>query len=283
MTSQPRLLLAMSLCLAALGLAGGAFAADKGPGACCVNVQDMSRVDYAGAGKVNVGDGFVANNRDDAAGGPGGRSRNLGSLSGIGSTNELGRAGFTGGPGNPPSPGFAGGVTVAVGDVDSQSPPSGRITGVAVDPSGTAAGGTATGGNAEGGRHFNGVVNRVAQGKADDTGEGATAHVGGANAPGQDSYYGTGVYKSTDGGQTWQQGHDTGALRSLSNGNAAAGNAAAGGANGGVWKTTNILTATPPATTPPAATDSRAGVGVLKSMDGGNTWAGRTTGPAFKK
>lgn len=284
MTRQLSLLFALSLCLASVGPVGTpvAVAADQGPGACCVYVQDLSQTRYAGAGKLNVGDGFVASNRDDAPGGPGGKSRNLGSLSGIGSTNELGRAGFAGGSGNPSAPGFPGGVRVAVGDVDgaggTPQGTSGRLTGVAVDPSDP--GGNAAGGAPAGERHFNGVVSRVSQGKVDDAGDGNTVYVGGANggvwkttdgganAPGQDTYYGTGVYKSTDGGQTWQQGHNTGALRSVSNGNAAA----AGGANGGVWKTTNFLTATPSIGPAAPATDSRPGVGVLKSMDGGRSF-----------
>lgn len=261
-----------------------------------------------GAGKVNVTDGFATGNRDSAGAlqpskqrfadlppaskPPGG---NLRSLSGVGSSNELGRAqlGAAGGgapvvdpgkpnvvyvggsrhaagngnlqigdptsatidPAGPYAPRFQGGVRVAVGDVDNTGGGvTGRITGVAVDPSGNT-------------RHFNGVVDRFdaggrGQGQQDaEAGDGNTIYV---------STAGGGVWKTKDGGGTFG-GHNTGALRNLSNNNMPA----ASGANGGVWKTTNFLTATP---TPGTSTDSRAGVGVLKSTDGGRTF--NQAGPA---
>lgn len=106
----------------------------------------------------------------------------LGSLQGIGSTQDLNR------------------------------PASGRIGGIAVDPS-----------DPSGARHFNGVPSRVSQGDSDKP----------ASKPGDSS--GNTVY--------------------------------VGSANGGVWKTTNGGTAT-----------NNAGVGFLRSMDGGKTWAAPATG-----
>lgn len=272
-----------------------------------------------GAGKVNVADGLATGNRDNAqgaakAGGqrfadvppmakppgakpPGG---NLRSLSGVGSSSELGRAqlGAAGGsapvvdpgkpnvayvggsrhaagngnlqisdptgatidPAGPYAPRFQGGVRVAVGDVgNTGGGVTGRVTGVAVDPSDPS-------GNT---RHFNGVVDRFdaggrGQGQQDaEAGDGNTIYVGTA---------GGGAWKTENAGASGPLGgHNAGALRNVANSNMPA----ASGANGGVWKTTNFLTATP---TPGTSTDSRAGLGVPKSMDGGRTF--NQAGPA---
>jgi hypothetical protein len=104
-----------------------------------------------------------------------GSGSGLGSLHGIGSTQDLNR------------------------------PVSGRVTGIAVDPS-----------DSSSPRQFNGVVNRISQGDSDKP----------AAKPGDPS--GNTVY--------------------------------VGSASGGVWKTTNGGTAS-----------NNAGVGFLRSMDGGRT------------
>lgn len=116
----------------------------------------------------------------------------LGSLTGIGSTQDLNR------------------------------PSSGRVTGIAVDPSDPSAP-----------RPFNGVVNRISQGDDSKTSDptGNTIYVGSANGGVWKTTNGgnaanspdVGFLRSTDSGKTWSApaggSHNTGALRNVSNSN----------------------------------------------------------------